>query len=89
MIGLRWLCWVPLILLGATEVCLRNYDGWGAWASSPLLLGPAVVSFSIVLAGLFECVRELRAGRLSLLAPVYTLIAALPLIWLAVRRYMI
>ena len=86
MIGLRWLCWVPLILLGATEAWLQGYDGWGAWAAAPLLLGPAIISFAIVVAGVFECVRELRAGRLSLAAPVYTLIAALPLFWLAVRR---
>ncbi len=86
MIGLRWLCWVPLILLGATEAWLRHYDGWGAWAAAPLLLGPAIVSLAIVVAGALECVREWRSRRLSLAAPVYTLIAALPLIWLAVRR---
>jgi hypothetical protein len=86
MIGLRWLCWVPLILLGATEAWLRHYDGWGAWAAAPLLLGPAIISFAIVLAGIWECVKELRAGGLSQAALLYTLIAALPLIWLAVRR---
>ena len=89
MIALRWLCWVPLILLNVVEVYVRRFDGWGAWAAAPILLVPGIVSLAIVLWGLYECVAEARAGKLSKAAPLYTLIAALPLLWLVVRRFVV
>jgi len=89
LIALRWFCWVPLILLGLTELYVRGFDGWGAWAAAPLLLVPAVISLVIVTWGVLECLRELRDGRLSQAAALYTLIAALPLLWLLVRRFVV
>jgi membrane protein YdbS with pleckstrin-like domain len=89
LIALRWFCWVPLILLGLTELYVRGFDGWGAWAAAPLLLVPAVISLVIVTWGFLECLRELRDGRLSQAAALYTLIAALPLLWLLVRRFVV
>ena len=88
MIALRWLCWMPLILLGVTEVYVRRYDGWGAWAAAPILLAPGIISLAIVIWGLYECAAEVRSGKLSQAAPMYTLIAGLPLLWLMVRRFL-
>ncbi len=89
MIALRWLCWMPLILLGVTEVYVRQFDGWGAWAAAPVLLVPGIISLAIVLLGLFECAAEIRAGKLSQAAPLYTLIAGIPLLWLVARRFLV
>ena len=89
MIALRWLCWIPLILLGVTEVYVRSFDGWGAWAAAPILLVPGAISLAIVIWGVFECASEIRAGKLSQAAPMYTLIAALPLLWLVIRRFVV
>ena len=89
MIALRWLCWMPLILLGVTEFYVREYDGWGAWAAAPILFVPGIISLAIVIWGIFECAAEIRHGKLSQAAPMYTLIAGLPLVWLVVRRFFI
>jgi len=89
MIALRWLCWMPLILLGATEVYVSRFDGWGAWAAAPILLVPGAISLAIVIWGVFECASEIRAGKLSQAAPMYTLIAGLPLLWLVTRRFFV
>ena len=89
MIALRWLCWMPLILQGVTEVYVRRFDGWGAWAAAPMLLVPGIISLAIVIWGIFECAAELRHGKLSQAAPMYTLIAGLPLLWLVVRRFLV
>lgn len=89
MIALRWLCWVPLILLNVVEVYVRRFDGWGAWAAAPILLVPGIVSLAIVLWGLYECVVKFRTGKLGLAAPLYTVIAGLPLLWLVVRRFVV
>ena len=89
MIALRWLCWMPLILLGVTEFYVRGFDGWGAWAAAPILLVPGIISLAIVIWGIFECGAEIRHGKLSQAAPMYTLIAGLPLLWLVVRRFFV
>ena len=54
MIALRWLCWMPLILLGVTEFYVRGFDGWGAWAAAPILLVPGIISLAIVIWGIIE-----------------------------------
>ena len=89
MIALRWLCWMPLILLCVTEFYVREFDGWGAWAAAPILLVPGIISLAIVIWGILECAAEIRHGKLSQAAPMYTLIAGLPLLWLVVRRFFV
>jgi hypothetical protein len=80
---------MPLILLGVTEVYVRRFDGWGAWAAAPILLVPGAISLAIVIWGVFECASEIRGGKLSQAAPMYTLIAGLPLLWLIIRRFFV
>lgn len=87
MVNLRWLCWLPLVTLAATELYVDQFDGWGAWAAAPVLLVPGIVSLVVVLIGLYDCRAAHRAGRLGLAGPVYTIIAGLPLAWLLVRRF--
>ena len=86
LVNLRWLCWLPLVTLAATELYVGRFDGWGAWAASPVLLVPAFVSLVVVLIGAYDCRAAYRAGRLGPVGPVYTIIAGLPLVWLLVRR---
>ena len=85
--ALRWLWWLPVVSMFVMEMYVRNFDGWGAWASAPLLLVPAVVSLVIVILGLVEMVVAIHAGRLNLATLLLTLIAALPILWLGVRRF--
>jgi hypothetical protein len=84
---LRWLSWLPVASLLGIELYIRNFDGWGAWASAPLLLVPAIVSLPIVVLGLFECVAAMNA-RAPVLAPsLLTVVSAVPIVWLGVRRF--
>lgn len=85
---LRWLCWLPLLLLVGLELYVRRFDGWGAWAAAPLLLLPGILSLAVTGLGVWRCVsvrREPAAAR----ARLYTAIAALPLAWLSVRRFLV
>jgi len=66
---------------------MGNFDGWGAWAAAPLLLVPALISLVIVIPALFDCASDKRAGQLRVTTCVYAAIAALPLLWLMVRRF--
>jgi hypothetical protein len=76
-----------LASLFTIELYIRNFDGWGAWASAPLLLVPAIVSLPLALLGLLDCVAATRA-RAPLLAPLLcTSVSVLPLVWLGVRRF--
>jgi hypothetical protein len=85
--ALRWLCWLPLACLVGIELYVRNFDGWGAWAAAPLLLVPAVVSLPIAVLGVVGCVAATRA-RAAVFVPLFsTLVSALPILWLAVRRF--
>lgn len=85
--ALPWVCWLPLISLLGIELYVRNFDGWGAWASAPLLLVPAIVSLPIVILGLLKCIAAMRA-RAPLFATVFfTFVSAVPIAWLGVRRF--
>lgn len=83
----RWFYWLPLASLLGIELYIRNFDGWGAWASAPLLLVPAIISLPIVILGLSECASVTRVKSLLLTAVFYTLIAAIPIVWLGIRRF--
>jgi hypothetical protein len=86
-LALRWLCGVPLASLLSIELYIRNFDGWGAWASAPLLLVPAIVSLPLAIFGLVDCVATARARAPLAGALLSTLVSALPLVWLSVRRF--
>ena len=85
--ALRWSCGAPLALLLGIELYVRGFDGWGAWASAPLLLVPALLALPIAMLGSAELVAAARArapiGRIAFC----TLVAALPILWLGIRRY--
>jgi hypothetical protein len=84
-----WLCWVPLASMLVIELYIRGYDGWGAWAAAPLLLVPAILSLPIAILGLVECATAMRA-RAPIGGPLlFTVVAALPLAWLGVRRFVV
>lgn len=85
--ALRWSGWVPLASVLGIELYIRNFDGWGAWASAPLLLVPAIISLPVVILGLSECVAATRTRAPRLEAFLWTLVAAVPIVWLGVRRY--
>jgi hypothetical protein len=84
---LRWLCWLPLAALFGVELYVSNFDGWGAWASAPLLLVPGLMSFTLVLMGGIEIFAAIRAGVSPASALFFTFIASLPICWLGVRRF--
>jgi hypothetical protein len=85
--ALRWLWWVPLACLLGIELYIRNFDGWGAWASAPLLLLPALLSLPIAILGLFDCVAAMRARAPIRAVLICTFFSALPVLWLGVRRF--
>lgn len=69
------------------ESYASNFDGWGALATAPLFLVPVASSLVIAGYGLVQCLRELRAGSVRPLSFAATSLAALPLLWLMVRRH--
>ena len=82
-----WLFWIPLASLIATEVYVSNFDGMGAWAAAPLFLLPLFLSIVISGAGLMRCLLGLRRGTLPIVGVLLTAVAAAPLLWLLVRRF--
>jgi hypothetical protein len=77
---------IPLLTLLGIELYIRRFDGWGAWGAAPLLLVPALISIPLVTLGAGYCVAAARARAPLLSSGLYTLIAALPIAWLLVRR---
>lgn len=85
--GLARTFWVPVACLVAVEAYARGFDGWGAWATAPLFLLPLALSVAIAGAGAVQCILEVRAGTARTSSAVYTAVAAVPLVWLIVRRH--
>ena len=85
--AIRWLFWLPLALLFGIELYIRQFEGWGAWASAPLLLVPAIVGFPLAILGVLDCLAARRARAPLRGAVLFTLASALPILWLGVRRY--
>jgi len=83
------LFWVPPAVLIGVELYASRFEGWGAWATGPLFLVPMVLSLFLSVIGLIETLTELRANRLPFATLLYTLVAALPLLWLMIRRYVV
>lgn len=87
----RWLSLVPLASLLVAEYWIRDYDGWGAWAAAPVLILPGLLSLAFT-AAFVACLlgarhHEGQGGGTAWLAPA--LIAAVPMMWLALRRYLV
>jgi len=80
----RLLCWVPAAVWVYARAVVGEYEGWGAWAAAPLLLVPVVASALFVGAALLLLTRSggLRSGWPDWIALG---VAALPLLWIAVR----
>jgi hypothetical protein len=86
---LKKLFWTPVACLLGVEIYARNFDGWSAWATAPLFLIPLALSGAIAGAGIVQCVLEHRAKVLRTSSIVFTGIAAAPLLWLLVRRFVL
>ena len=71
------------------ESYATNFDGWGGLATAPLFLVPIASSLVVAGYGLAQCLRELRAESVRLSSFAATSLAALPLLWLMVRRYVV
>ena len=86
---LAWSFWIPVASLFGVEIYASNFDGWGAWATAPLFLIPLVLSLVIAGVGAVRCILECRARSCRLSTVVFTVVAALPILWLLVRRYIV
>ncbi len=73
----------------AVEAYVSRFDGWGAWAAAPLFLVPVLISLGIIIPGIFDLVAEIRAGKINRATLLYRGIAALPFVWLGVRRFFV
>jgi hypothetical protein len=80
----RALCWVPAALWILARARVDGYDGWGAWAAAPLLLLPVAVSFLFAGTGFLLVSRPSR-GRRHGGDWIAIGVAALPLLWIALR----
>jgi hypothetical protein len=87
--GLARSFWIPATCLVAIEVYASNFDGWGAWATAPLFLVPLILSVAIAGSGGIQCVLEFRAKSARLSSIAFTLLAAVPLFWILVRRHIV
>jgi hypothetical protein len=81
--------WMPLASLLAVELYAGKFDGWGAWAAAPLFILPFVLGLVVTAAGCAQCEQERRAKSLRGSSIAFTLIAALPLLWIFVRRHVV
>lgn len=80
----RFLCWVPAATWIGARVEVDQYDGWGAWAAAPLLLAPVAVSALFMGVGLLVVSRHDK-GRRTPWDGTAIAVAALPLLWIALR----
>lgn len=85
--ALRWLCWLPLVALLVVELEVQRYDGWGAWAAAPLLLVPALIGLPLAIVGAADTIAAARARAPIGESARATALAALPILWLGIRRY--
>ncbi len=81
--------WIPAATFVAVEIYAAQFDGWGAWATAPLFLVPLILSVVIATAGLVKCVVVFRGGPGRMLDILFTAVAALPLLWLVLRRQLL
>ena len=81
--------WISVASLVAIEFYASGFDGWGAWATAPLFLVSLLLSLVIASVGTLQCVLEFRAGASRLSSIVFTFVAALPFLWLLVRRHVV
>jgi len=84
MRAFRLLSWIPAATWIGMRAYVGQYDGWGAWAAAPLLLVPVAVSAVFVGIGLLLSVSS-RAACSATADRVAIGIAALPLLWIALR----
>ena len=80
---------VPLAALIGVEIYVAAFDGWGAWATAPLLVAPAIIGFAIGSATFIELcanwnVKQLRLKILGRLA-----LTLIPLFWLLIRKQIV
>jgi len=80
----RGLCWIPAALWICARVSTERYDGWGAWAAAPIFLIPVAVSAMFVGVGVLLGSRP-GSGRFRGGDRLAIGVAALPLLWLALR----
>ena len=71
------------------EFYAREFEGWGAWAAAPLFLLPFFLSFIVTAASVGRAFTELRSGGLRWETFFLICIAASPMAWLAIRRYVV
>jgi hypothetical protein len=83
------MAYCPLAALFAVELYIKKFDGWGAWASAPLLLVPAILGIPIGLSFLLYAIQAYRGTR-TVSRHIWQMILAIsPLGWLMVRRFLI
>ena len=80
----RLLCWLPAAAWVWARLEVDRYDGWGAWAAAPLLLGPVALSALFVGLGLILVSRS-RDVRPRSADWVAIGVSSLPLLWIALR----
>ena len=76
---------IPLGSLVYLTFYVRRFDGWGSWAAAPLLLTPVLLSLPTTIIGVLRIIGERRAGSIRPWTVVFTLIAAVPILWLGWR----
>lgn len=80
-------CWVPPALLGGLLGYVRRFEGWGQWAAAPVLLLPVFVSIPLTATGAALLVGKRRPWYVTLVVVAATVVAAIPLLWLAYRAF--
>ena len=72
---------LPVVAFAATWVYLSRFDGWGAWASAPLLLVPVFVSVVITSIAVARLVRDRKPGQVAWGTIALSIVAAIPALW--------
>lgn len=79
------IAWVPIALLIGLHFYVRQYEGWGRWASAGLFLVPVLASAILTVIGIAVCRQEARAGRSLMVVASATFAAAIPALWFLAR----
>lgn len=81
-----YICWIPLALWIAANVYVSRFEGWGAWAAAPVLVGPLVLSVLFGIFGISAYRREPSEQRRTVRNAVMVVLPWVPVVHVIVSK---
>ncbi len=73
--------WMPLVLFFLGSIYIKKFEGWGAWAASPILAIPVVFSIALGLIGIVMIFHAVQKHSLTSSLVLATLLSGCLGLW--------